>query len=116
MDIINAYRELGCYRAAAELCGTTHKTVRRIVERQQGAPRPERPRRPRNSDVVTGLIAERVEATQGRISAKRLLVGRARPVTRARIGASAARSPRPRLLIGAGAAFGLGCLHRAAIW
>ncbi len=75
MDIINAYRELGSYRAAAELCGTTHKTVRRIVERQQGAPRPERPRRPRNSDVVTGLIAERVEATQGRISAKRLLVG-----------------------------------------
>lgn len=74
LDIINAYRELGSYRAAAELCGTTHKTVRRIVERQQGAPRPERPRRPRNTDVVTGLIAERVEATQGRISAKRLLV------------------------------------------
>ncbi len=74
MDIINAYRELGSYRAAAELCGTTHKTVRRIVERQEGAPRPERPRRPRTSDVVSELIAERVERTQGRISAKRLLV------------------------------------------
>ena len=74
MDIINAYRELGSYRAAAELCGTTHKTVRRVVERQQGEPRPERPRRPRTTDVVADLIAERVEWTQGRISAKRLLV------------------------------------------
>jgi transposase len=74
LDIINAYRELGSYRAAAKLCGTTHKTVRRIVERQQGGPRPERPRRPRTTDVVAELIAERVERTQGRISAKRLLV------------------------------------------
>ncbi len=73
MDIINAYRELGSYRAAAKLCGTTHKTVRRVVERQEGAARPERPRRPRNSDVVAALIAERIERTNGRISAKRLL-------------------------------------------
>jgi hypothetical protein len=73
LEIINAYRELGSYRAAAELCGTTHKTVRRIVERQQGAARPERPRRARNSDVVAALIVERVERTQARISAKRLL-------------------------------------------
>lgn len=73
MDIINAYRELGSYRAAAELCGTTHKTVRRIVERQS-TPRPERPPRERKADVVADLIAERVERTQGRISAKRLLV------------------------------------------
>ena len=35
MDIVNAYQELGSYRATAELCGTTHKTVRRIVERQR---------------------------------------------------------------------------------
>ena len=73
MDIVNAYRELGSYRAAAKLCGTTHKTVRRVVERQQGAARPERPRRARNSDAVAALIAERVERTRGRISAKRLL-------------------------------------------
>ena len=25
LDIINAYEETGSYRAAAELCGTTHK-------------------------------------------------------------------------------------------
>ncbi len=33
MDIIAAYREVGSYRGAAELCGTTPKTVRRIIER-----------------------------------------------------------------------------------
>ena len=33
MDIISAYQQLGSYRAAAELCGTTHKTVKRVVEK-----------------------------------------------------------------------------------
>ena len=33
MDILAAYREVGSYRGAAEICGTTHKTVRRVVER-----------------------------------------------------------------------------------
>jgi len=76
LDIVNAYVELGSYRAAAELCGTTHKTVRRVVERHragtlgQGS-RP--PRRPRNTDQVTDMIARRVKETNGRISAKRLL-------------------------------------------
>jgi hypothetical protein len=36
LDVVNAYAELGGHRAAAELCGTTHKTVRRIVERHRG--------------------------------------------------------------------------------
>ncbi|MER5418290.1 hypothetical protein ABT356_00430 [Streptosporangium roseum] len=31
MDIIAAYREVGTYRGAAEMCGTTHKTVKRIT-------------------------------------------------------------------------------------
>jgi hypothetical protein len=33
MDIPAAYREVGSYRGAAAMCGTTHKTVRRVVER-----------------------------------------------------------------------------------
>ncbi|RBQ21114.1 IS21 family transposase, partial [Spongiactinospora rosea] len=33
MDIIAAYQEVGTYRGAAQMCGTTHKTVRRIIER-----------------------------------------------------------------------------------
>jgi hypothetical protein len=36
LDIINAYQELGSYRAAAQLCGTTDKTVKRVVEREPG--------------------------------------------------------------------------------
>ena len=31
MDMNAAYREVGSYRAAAQLCGTTAKTVRRAV-------------------------------------------------------------------------------------
>lgn len=32
MDVIAAYRDVGTYRGAAAICGTTHKTVRRIIE------------------------------------------------------------------------------------
>ncbi len=72
MDILHAYRQLGSYRAAAQLCGTTHKTVRRVVERGVSPPT-ERPPRLHNTDLVVELIAERVRDTDGRISAKRLL-------------------------------------------
>ena len=33
MDIIAAYRETGTYRGAAEVTGTTHKTVKRVIAR-----------------------------------------------------------------------------------
>jgi hypothetical protein len=35
MDIISAYQQAGTYRGAAALCGTTHKTVKRVIERAQ---------------------------------------------------------------------------------
>ena len=74
MDIIAAYREAGTYRGAAEIAGTTHKTVKRVIARHEaGAAKPERAARGRNYDGVAGLVAERVEKTAGRISAKRLL-------------------------------------------
>jgi transposase len=74
MDILAAYREVGSYRGAAAMCGTTHKTVKRIVQRHDagGAPR-ERQDRGHNYDEVRVLVAERVRVSQGRISAKRLL-------------------------------------------
>ena len=72
MDILSAYNELGSFRAAAALCGTTHKTVRRVVERRNVTPA-ERPPRPKSTDALAALIAERVRATDGRISAKRLM-------------------------------------------
>ena len=74
MDIIAAYREAGTYRGAAEIAGTTHKTVKRVIARQEaGGAAPPRSPRGRNYDGVAVLVAERVEKTQGRISAKRLL-------------------------------------------
>jgi len=71
MDILSAYREVGSYNGAAEICSTTPKTVKRVVE---AAERSEpRPPPAHNYDEVTDLVAQRVEKTKGRISAKRLL-------------------------------------------
>jgi len=74
MDIIAAYREAGTYRGAAQMTGTTHKTVRRVIARHEaGGAAPVRASRGRNYDGVAVLVAERVAKTSGRISAKRLL-------------------------------------------
>src|SRR5262249_7235031 len=74
MDIISAYREVGTYRGAAVACGTTHKTVKRVIARHEaGGGAPARAARGHNYDGIAGLVAERVKQTSGRISAKRLL-------------------------------------------
>ena len=74
MDIIAAYREAGTLRGAAEIAGTTHKTVKRVIARHEaGSAAPERSPRGHNYDGVAALVADRVEKTEGRISAKRLL-------------------------------------------
>jgi transposase len=74
MDIISAYREVGTFRGAALVAGTTHKTVRRVIARHEaGGAVPGRPHRGRNYDGAAELVAARVKATAGRISAKRLL-------------------------------------------
>jgi transposase len=77
MDILAAYREVGSYRGAAAICGTTHKTVRRIVEAHEaasvGKQRVERKDRSHNYDDVADLVAKKVSGSKGRISAKRLL-------------------------------------------
>ena len=52
MDVIAAYRDVGSYRGAAEICGTTHKTVRRIIEAHEAGQRPGRQVRGRNFDQV----------------------------------------------------------------
>jgi transposase len=74
MNIIAAYREAGTFRGAAEIAGTTHKTVKRVIARHEACgAAPERAPRGHNYDGVAALVGERVEKTQGRISAKRLL-------------------------------------------
>src|SRR5438445_9491503 len=75
LEIVNAYQLVGSYRGAAALCGTTAKTVKRVLERRatgQVGRRPS-PARVRNTAVVVELIRQKVRASEGRISAKRLL-------------------------------------------
>lgn len=80
LNIIDAFHELGSYRAAARACGTTDKTIKRAIERHEaGGPWDRRPRQStKNTDGVLGVVAKKVKDTDGRISAKRLL-----PVARA---------------------------------
>ena len=80
MDMHAAYQEVGSYRAAAEICGTTDKTIKRAVEKARAAETTSTDdvAVAHNYDPVTAIIAERVAKTEGRISAKRLL-----PVVRA---------------------------------
>lgn len=75
MNIVDACRRTGSYRAATAICGVNHKTVRRVLERARVGrfERAPAPRRARDTDAVLGLIEERVRQTNGRISAKRLL-------------------------------------------
>jgi hypothetical protein len=76
MDMRAAYREVGSYRAAADMCGTTPKTIKRSVEAARraqvgggGSPGEVT----HNYDGVADLVAAAVERTKGRITAKRLL-------------------------------------------
>ncbi len=89
MDIVAAYEQVGTYRGAAALCGTTHKTVKRVIEARRvgGSFDARRRQLPKNTDAVVTVIAEKVQATDGRISAKRLL-----PVARAAGYAGSARN------------------------
>ncbi len=74
MDIISAYREVGTYRGAAAISGTTPKTVQRVIAgHESGEARPVRAPRKHNYDEVVELVSERVEKTKGKITAKRLL-------------------------------------------
>ena len=76
MDMHAAYQEVGSYRAAAEICGTTDKTVKRVVEaaqRVEALGSGGEVAVAHNYDPVSTIVAERVKRTSGRITAKRLL-------------------------------------------
>lgn len=74
MDLVAAYREVGTFRGAADMCGTTHRTVAREIRRHEaGEPPAECRERTHNYDAVSGVVVRRVRSTHGRISAKRLL-------------------------------------------
>jgi transposase len=74
VEIVALYEELGSFRAVGALLGCDHKTVKRYVEAAgdagQFAPALARSR---VTDGFAGLIAERVEQTGGRVTARRLM-------------------------------------------
>ena len=73
MDIVNAYQTVGTYRGAAALCGTTHKTVRRVIERRARGQIGRASTGEAAALPVLGIIEDRIRRSDGRISAKRLL-------------------------------------------
>ena len=74
LDIVTAYRQVGTYRGAAEMCGVTHKTVKRVIDRAAaGEAAAQRVARRRNYESVRALVATEIVETNGKISAKRLL-------------------------------------------
>ena len=74
LDIVTAYRQVGTYRGAAEMCGVTHKTVKRVMDRAvAGGAAAQRVARRRNYGSVRALVAADIEDTNGKISAKWLL-------------------------------------------
>jgi len=76
MDMYAAYLDVGTFRGAAEICGTTPRTVKRAVLRRMSgvdAQAAKHAERAKNTDVVRDVVAKRVKSSNGRISAKRLL-------------------------------------------
>jgi len=78
MDVVAAFREVGTYRGAAEICGVDPKTVKRkVLADEAGALSEQRAVRApvaKNTDVARDLVAQRVEKTNAKVTAKRLLV------------------------------------------
>ena len=65
MDVVAAYRDVGTYRGAAEICGVDPKTVKRKVLAHEAGELDEgrvgQAPVPKNTDVARALVAQRVE-------------------------------------------------------
>ncbi len=77
MDVVAAFKDVGSYRGAAEICGVDPKTVKRkVLAHEAGLVDEERTERAvvvKNTDVARVLVAQRVDATKAKATAKRLL-------------------------------------------
>jgi transposase len=76
MDVYAAYLDVGTFRGAAAICGTSHHTVKReVLKHLEGAGQQcdKHAERAKNTDIVRDVVAKRVSSSNARISAKRLL-------------------------------------------
>lgn len=95
MDIVAAYQLVGTYQGAAEICGTTHKTVKRVIERTNRHRPSGRGASPEQLRGRPDAGRGRGQGRPGRASAKRLLPqAPARPATPVRTAASGGWSRR----------------------
>ena len=101
MDMNAAYREVGSYRAAAKLCGTTAKTVRRPLLAAEGAAAADGAGRRRTTTTGRRHRGRTGREDEGLISAKRLL-----PTVRAAGYAGSARNFRRLVAKAKGVALG----------
>jgi transposase len=69
MEILEAFDLTGSYRAAAELAGCDHHTVRRYVEQRGRGRGPERMRAAQLIDPFLGKVEEWVDRSRGRVGA-----------------------------------------------
>jgi transposase len=69
MEILEAYDLTGSYRAAAQLAGCDHHTVRRYVEQRDAGRSPERAQSARLMDAFAEKIEDWVERSRGGIGA-----------------------------------------------
>jgi len=78
MDVVAAFRDVGTYRGAAEICGVDPKTVKRkVLAHEAGMLSEQRAVRApvlKKTDVARDVVAQRVEKTNAKVTAKRLLV------------------------------------------
>lgn len=93
MDINAAYREVGTYRGAAEICGTTHRTVKRVVTKADGDATSATPVA-HNYDDVRSVVEE--ESPRPRAVSRRSVCCRSRslPATTDRRATSVGSSPK----------------------
>ena len=95
MDMHAAYREVGSYRAAAEICGTTPKTVKRSVLAARAAENGEVPVVAHNYDGVRRPGRRPDRAHQGEDLGQAVAVGGpSRRLSRDRLATSAGWWPR----------------------
>jgi transposase len=73
LAVVNLYEELGSYRAVGAVVGCDHKTVNAWLDRNREGVSVAGVIRRRTTDPFLHLIRERLDMTDGRVRAKRLL-------------------------------------------